>query len=838
MAIDPVFHSLSIEDTFAYLQTSSEGLSRQEVERRRGVFGLNTLKEEKISKVRIFFRQYNSVLNYILFLASFISLLIGEFTDFFVINSIIFVNGVIGFWQEYKAEISIAALKKQTETQSKVVRDGQLGWVSSSELVPGDYMILHEGEVATADIRLVETHSLMVDESSITGESIPIVKDHTLLLSESTLPFELKNMLLAGTIIMRGSGRGIVVKTGSQTYFSKIIEKAQEPSLDTPLTVALRFFSRRYVVILIGFLIGLGIFGYFQGRHLLDLSYFLLASLVSAVPEGLPIVVTLVMVVGAVALQKRQTFVRYLPSVETLGSATVIASDKTGTITEGKLVVKEVYAKDMEKLRQIAALCNDAHEGSGDPLDVALADWVEDFEKIRSQSPREWAYAFDAKLMLMATINRIEGKKQLLVKGAFESLCEKVQDREGLKEIEGVFDRYSNEGLRVLAFGTGDWTGEDPSSWKIKIIGLIGFLDPPKEGVKEAVYFAKKAHVRVLMVTGDHPQTAKAVAQEVGIWTENDSLLTGKEIEDMPDLLLLKALRSATILARILPEHKYRVVKLLQASGEIVAVTGDGINDVPALKAANIGIGMGSGTEAAKMVSKMVIANNNLKVIIEALKNARVIADNIRKVIYYLISTSLQGICLISLAILFSLPIPLAPIQILWINIVSDGVQDKTFPFAKEEGDVMRRKPRRPEKQFFDLQQLIRILIFGITLGIGSFFLYRFLIPLYPFKTVSTIVFLAVVMAQWANGIQAQKEKEPFFKNLKTSFTINPWIFAGLGMGIILQGLAIYLIPDWFHSTSIPLKLWRYPIYMFLISFGVVEFRKWVEFVYQHRATM
>jgi len=357
----------------------------------------------------------------------------------------------------------------------------------------------------------------------------------------------------------------------------------------------------------------------------------------------------------------------------------------------------------------------------------------------------------------------------------------------------------------------------------------VGFLDPAKEGVKEAVIASKKAGVRVVMITGDHPMTAKAVAKEVEIWAENDQILTGKEIEAFSDEHLLEALKMTTVLARILPEHKYRVVKLLQESKEIVAVTGDGVNDVPALKAADIGIAMGGGTEAAKSVSKMVITDNNLRIIVEAIRNARVIACNIRKVIYYLISTSLQEVLLIALAILSNLPLPLVAIQILWINLVTDGVLDKTFPFAKEEGDVMTEKPRRPEKQFFDLAQMIRILTFGVVVGLMCFFLYIYLIGVYSVETVSTIIFTSVVVAQWANGVQAQKESEPFFKNVLRSFTINPLIFFGVALGIVLQCSIVYFAPTLFHSVPMDLEHWRYPLLVFLAAFGFVEIRKWIE---------
>lgn len=832
MNSDP-FHALSIEETFKRLESTNQGLRHEEVVKRQKQFGKNVLDEEKISKMQIFLRQFNSILIYILFAASIVSILIGEWTDFAVINGIILINGLIGFWQEVKAEQSITALKKMTESKNRVIRNGKTLSVLSSELVPGDYVIFQEGEVVTADFRLTDSSGLMIDESSISGESMPIIKDHTAMLAEDSLPYELANMLLTGSVVVRGFGHGLVTKTGKNTYFASIAERAKEKSPETPLGKALKFFSQRYIVLLISVFLLLGIAGYFQGRTLINLGYILLAGLVSAVPEGLPIVITLVMVVGALALSKKQTLIRYLPSVETLGSVTVIASDKTGTITEGKLIVKDVFSLNEEKLKLIASLCNDAHGDSGDPLDVALAGWVCNFEQLQQEHPRVWTYSFDTRLRLMATVNKINNGEELLIKGAFEALKEKAVNKEELDLLETHLTAFLEEGLRVIAFGAGEWNrNEDPSSWKINLIGLIGFLDPPKKGVKEAVDSAKKAGVHVMMITGDHPLTAKAVAKEVNIFSENDQILTGKDIESFSDEDLGKALKKTVVLARILPEHKYRIVKMLQKSREIVAVTGDGINDVPALKAADIGIAMGGGTEAAKSVSKMVITDNNLRIIVEAIKNARVIADNIRKVIYYLVSTSLQEICLIVFAILSNLPLPLVAIQILWINLVTDGVLDKTFPFAKEEGDVMSRKPKKPEKQFFDLKQVIRILVFGLTMGLVCFFLYIHLMPLFSTEIVSTIVFTSVVVAQWANGIQAQKDNEPFFKNILSSLTINPFIFIGLALGILLQCGVIYIAPNLFHVVPMGLEHWSYPLLIFILAFGVVEIRKWFEWIF------
>jgi len=827
----PSFYSWTIDETLHFLATSEDGLKLSEANKRQLEFGKNVIHEVKISLWRILLRQFHNVFIYILIAAAAISISIGEWTDSLLIGFLIVVNAIIGFWQELKAHSSIAALKKMTESHNKVMRGGELVWLSSCELVPGDYLIFHEGEVVTADIRLVSSAGLMVDESAITGESQPVIKNHEVILKADALPYELNNTLLAGTTIVRGSGAGVVVKTAGDTYLASIAQESQEESPETPLTKALRFFAQRYVIVLIVFFAILGTLGYLQGRNAADLAYILLASLVSAVPEGLPIVVTLVMVIGAISLSRGQVFVRYLPSVETLGSTTVIASDKTGTITTGKLQVKDYFTSDLTMLQRIAVLCNDAHkEGVGDPLDMALLDWVDDTEKLREEFPRKWAYSFDSDLMLMATVNEIDGKELLLVKGAYESLKEKGSSLSNWQLLDKEMNKLLNQGLRVLAFGKTSAVEKDPQLWEVEIVGLIGFLDPPKEGVREAVQSAQKAGIRVIMLTGDHPTTAQAVAKQVNIWKDGDPILTGHEVEALSDKELTTALKKATVLARILPEHKYRVVKLLQKQKEVVAVTGDGVNDVPALKAADLGIAMGNGTEAAKNVAKIVITDNNFRFIVKGISNARVISDNIRKLIYYLISISFLEVFFIFFVIAGSFPLPLAAVQVLWINIVAGGVQDKIFVFVKAEGNVMLRRPRPSKKQFFDTKQLVSILTFGLALGIAMFCLYLYLLPIYPFRTVSTLIFTSIVAAQLANGIQSQKEEEPFFKNIKRSFSINPYLFIALVSGVLLQCFALYLVPSWFHVEYLPLVLWKYPLLLFCIAFFFVEMKKWVEY--------
>jgi len=832
-------HAIAAEEVMASLGASRTGLSEGEARERLERFGKNVLADEKTSKLEVLLRQFKSVLVYVLIAAAALTAVLGEWQDFFMIIAIIILNAVIGFWQELRAEASISALKKLTESRSSVIRGGATASVPSSDLVPGDIVAVGEGDVISADMRLIESTGLMVDEATITGESVPDSKEHEMVFDEDAPPFEQDNMLFSGTTAVRGSGLGVVVRTGCTTYLASIAEKGKESAPESPLTRAIASFSKRYVATLAVLFTVVGIIGFAQGRALSDLTYLLVAQLVSALPEGLPLVVTLTMVVGATALSRKKTLARHLPAVETLGSATVIASDKTGTITEGKLKVSEEESCDGngKQVRLIAALCNDSNGKGGDPLDLALAQWVglEEYARLRAENPRAWEYPFDTKLRLMATANDSGGRRRLFVKGAFDELAKKDQDSERTARLGAEQDRMASSGLRVLAFGEGDFSSEDPHEWRLELCGLVGFMDPPKEGVREAVLTSKKAGIRVMMITGDYPLTAKAIAESVGIWEEGDKVLLGKEIEALPAGELYGTLMKATVLARVLPETKYKVVKALQDRGEIVAVSGDGVNDVPALKVADLGIAMGSGTEAAKGVAKMVITDNNLKVIVDAIETGRVIADNIRKVIYYLISTGLHQIFLITFAIFAGLPMPLLPIQILWENIVTDGTQDKVFAFAKAEGNVMLRSPRKANGQFFDRRQVGRVLTFGLTMGIVNFIGFWYLLGHYSYVEVVSITFTAVVFSQWVNGILAQKENEPFILNVRRSLNINKYIFAGTGVGVLLQLFAIYVAPGWFGVVPLDASGWMWVALLCAATFAVIETRKWIEYMIARR---
>ncbi|MCK9373688.1 MAG: cation-transporting P-type ATPase [Sulfuricurvum sp.] len=831
-------HSKMAEELYILLESSPLGIAVDEAHRRLATFGPNRLKEEGRSLFAIFIDQFKSPIVAILVAAALLSFGMGQMNDSLIIAGILVVNGLLGFFQEYRAETSIRALKKLTETHTRVLRMGLEASIASDEIVVGDIVLLAEGDLIPADIRLIESHGLQADEAILTGESVPSTKQSLQLLSPDAPVYEQSNLLFSGTHILKGVARGIVTATGEHTYLATIARSAQEQSPNSPLTRALALFSKRLIFLLVGMLLLIGIIGMAQGRSGVDMASILIAELVSAVPEGLPIVVTLILALGAYRLSRYKVLVRHLPSVESLGSASVIATDKTGTITEGFLSVQKIETLDEEGLRRCAALCNDATIEQGDPVETALARWIGDeYSALREANPRIFYHPFDPKLRLMATVNQIGTQESLYIKGAYEALVGLSRNSiEEIKKLKSAHDAMASEGLRVLAFGISDEKWEDPEQWSVQIVGLIGFADGAKKDAALAVAQAKDAGIRVMMITGDNPLTAKVIAKEVGIWGEGDTVISGTEIEVMGDEELHKALIGCTVVARALPEHKYRIVKMLQEEGEIVAVTGDGVNDVPALKAADLGIAMGGGSEAAKSTAKMVITDNNLGVIVDAIRQGRIITANLRKVIFYLLATCFDEIIVISGAIFMGLPLPIHPTQILWINIVTDGVTDKTFPMCREEGNVMKHPPRRLEKQFFDRWQMARIgWVSLVNASVTLSVFYYLLSSGHSYEVALTVSFCTIVTSQWVNGILAQKENEPFLLNIRRSLTINPAIWIGIGIGITLQGVALYAIPEWFHAIPPTQEMVKIIVESTVVVFVLIESYKWGEWSLKKR---
>ncbi|MFN3813981.1 MAG: cation-translocating P-type ATPase [Aquificaceae bacterium] len=824
-------HNKNIEEVLKDLNTSLSGLSESQAEYRLRLYGPNELEEGEESKLRVFLRQFTSPLVIVLLLAGFLSLLLGELKDSIAIYGLVLVNGLLGFYQELRALTSLRALKSITALKAKVLRDKDEKEIDIRLLVPGDIIFLREGDIVPADIRLVESVAVQVDEAILTGESFPVEKMASLVLQEDTPIFERVNCLYRGTVVAKGRAVGVIFATGRNTEIGKIARRMVEPSPESPLTKAIDILAKRWVLVLVLLLSSLFVIGLLQGREIKVMFLFVLAQLVSAVPEGLPIVITVTLVVGALRLSRHKTLVKYLPSVETLGSATYICADKTGTVTEGKLRVERYYSIDKFHLFMCAALCNDSDGIRGDPIEVALLEWLgrERFgwPRIREVFERVWEYPFDAKKRFMAVVVKNGDSYDLYVKGAFESLLEMC--KECPKEIVQVHDSYAQSGLRVLAFGHSriKRIPHEVHRVKIDLVGVVGFLDPPKSGVYEAVKRAREAGIRVVMITGDNILTAKAVASMINIYRDQDIALEGKDLDRFSNGELYSLLRRTTVVARASPDDKYRIVKVLQQKGEIVAVTGDGVNDVPALKTADLGVAMGSGSSAAKDAAKMIITDNNLSVIVEAIKTGRHIAKNIGTAIRYLLSTNAFEVMYVSLAILLGFPLPFYATQVLWINLVTDGVQDKVFPFTKYEGDPMKERPKKPQDVLVGRQQLFKILYNSVFITICHILLFAYLLQTFSYEQALTISFISSALSQFPVGIQEISDR-PFFRNPLKFALINPYIFLSVLLGVSLQMVAISFLSEYFHAVRLEWEHIRYALLIPIFTFLAIELRKYL----------
>lgn len=831
-------HHLKNEEVFETLQISENGLYSEEAKRRQKIYGLNFIEIKEESNLKIFINQFKNPLILILIIASIIALLFKEYKDFFFIIVIVLINGLIGFFQEVKAKSKINQLLKLSKPIAKVVRDGKVYEIPAEEVTIGDIIILEEGDVIPADARLIESVNLMVDESILTGESIPVSKFHNKVLPEDTPVYERENIVFASTFITKGFGKAVVYAIGLNTETGKIYTKLESREIETPLIRAINNFSKRLIIILTIISSFILILGILQGREFKDTLLLVLAQLVSAVPEGLPVVITIALVIGSLILYKKKTLVRYLPAVEALGSTTFICTDKTGTITENKLKVQKVYSLEENITNLIFSLCNDTEIDKGDPLDIALIKYLEsiniDFIKIRNEHKREWFYPFDTKLKLMASINSINGKNYLFVKGAFEVLENLSFNYEDLDSLRKIHDEMAENGLRVIAFGYKEieYIPKDILQEKIKLSGLVGFLDPPKESAKFAVEQAKESGIKIIMITGDNLKTAKAIAKIVGIHEKGKFVFEGKDLEKYSDKDLYNLLKNTSIVARALPEDKYRIVRVLQNNGESVAVMGDGVNDIPAIKSGNLGIAMNEGTPAAKSIAKMILLERDLSVIVDAIYIGRRISNNIRKVIELLMATNIGEITFLTLFILFNLPQPLFPTQILWINVVTDGILDKSLIFSKEESWIKKLKPSTFINWFLDKTQLFRIISFALFMGIVNLIIFKKILEMSSYEKAITVVFLCMIVAQWAYAIQSVKEF-PFFKNVSESFKINPYIYLSLiFIGIPLHVLAYFLFPEVLHLTEIDISDLYYPLVVFMLALVFLEIRKWIEFVF------
>lgn len=773
--------SKEISEVGKKFETNLEtGLTTNQVEKNRESFGLNELKSQKKKSLFVkFLEQFKDFMIIVLIIAAIISGIVGYMqgegiTDSIIILIVVIVNAIIGVAQEAKAEKSLDALQKLSSHSAKVIRNGSVTVVPSRELVPGDVVVLDTGDYVPADLRIVESVNLKSQESSLTGESVPVEKTVNAIKEEKVGIGDRSNMLFSSSLITYGRGKGIVVETGMNTEVGKIAGIINDTvETETPLQTKLNKLGKTLGIVALTICAVIFLIGLLYGKEPIDMFMTAVSLAVAAIPEGLAAVSTIVLAIGMQRMVKKHAIIKKLPAVETLGSATVICSDKTGTLTQNKMTVKKIFydgklvnlsdikedeIKDnLEKLVYISMLCNDTKVGenkelTGDPTETALVDmgFELDFKpELFSMLPRVGEIPFDSDRKLMTTIHKIQEDKYIVyTKGGVDELLRKCNSyiinndiKNDLGEYKKIIAKNNEEmakdALRVLAMAYKE-LDHMPTDDEIKniecnltYVGMVGMIDPPREEAKEAVYKCKTAGIKTVMITGDHKITATAIAKALGILENENEAITGAELEEMSDEELTKNIRKYSVYARVSPEHKVRIVKAWQANGEIVAMTGDGVNDAPALKTADIGCAMGKvGTDVAKEAADVILTDDNFATVVSAVEEGRRIYDNILKAIQFLLSSNVGEIIVLFLAILitpvlgnaFGIDIkliePLLPIHILWINLVTDSLPALALAVDPAEKDVMQRKPIKPGKGIFTKGMSWRIIYQGLMIGI------------------------------------------------------------------------------------------------------------------------
>ncbi len=851
------WYRIGIEELFAQTQTNEKGLYDDQATERLLRDGPNKLPEETaISKLAIFLHQFKSPLIYMLLVAAVVTALLQEFKDTIVILAVIGLNAIIGFFQEYRAEQNIRALKTIMVPRATVLRNGLRTDIPSEQLVRGDVVLLESGDRVPADLRLIDATELKIDESILTGESLPVEKGCEPIAKENLIPGDQKNMAFMGTMVVAGRAKGVVVETGPRTILGAIAQHVQKAGItQAPLQVKFNKFANGIAVIVVLAALALVILGLWTGEGLKDLFMTAVAAAVAAIPEGLPVVVTIALAISVARMARQNAIIRKLPAVETLGSTTVICTDKTGTLTKNEMTVKLVYdgvhvyevtgtgydpkgeifaewlptqpadQRTLHDVLRIGLLCNESQlvekDGrlvvQGDPTEGALIVSALkaglDVEQEKRRYPQLSMIPFESDRGYMATLHEHRGKKVIFVKGAPEkviNMCTRCIAGEGelKRKILDVSENFAKDGLRVLAMAfkeappdVNEITHSDVETDLI-VAGLQGMMDPPRPEAAEAIEGCKKAGIRVVMITGDHAVTALAVAKTLGVATDHDRVVTGQDLQAMKDEELLPIVKNVSVYARVAPEHKLRVVQQLMKNGEIVAVTGDGVNDAPALKTAHIGVAMGkSGTDVAKEASDMVVTDDNFASIFSAVKEGRIVFDNIRKVTFFLIPTGVAAILSIIGTVVAGLPIPYVPAQLLWINLVTNGLQDVALAFEAAEDDIQQRPPRDPKEGIMSRLLVERTILVGFLIAAGV--VYNFWESLNSGASLEKARTIAVTTMVFFQFFQAWNSRSEFQSVFKVSLTSNPFLLFAL-LAALLAQIALLYVPSlqWLFRTE------------------------------------
>jgi len=848
------WHQLKIDEVFKQTDSGEEGLSAAEAKHRLHKVGPNELKEGKKKTIGVMLlMQFKDVMILILLAAAIISGIIGDVTDTIVILIIVVLNAVIGFFQEYRAEKAMEALKQMSIVQSQAIRDKNITTLPATELVPGDIVVLEAGNAVPADLRIIESNNLKIEEAALTGESVAVDKISD-VLEENDLPIgDMKNLAFKGTFVANGRGKGIVFATGMKTELGRIAKMLQENDSLTPLQQRMASFGKKLSVLVLILCILFFIAGWLRGEDIVKMVLTSISLAVAAIPEALPAVITISLALAAKRMIKLNSLIRKLPAVETLGSVTFICTDKTGTLTKNKMHVEEVLVnnkfytyEEFKKLKDdedgnlllhAFALNNDAIEDDqkkikGDSTEIAFMEIAKEQDIHIEKWPRIAEIPFDSDRKLMTTFHEHDGKIISFTKGAPDVLlegCKKADSADLLKKV----DEMAAKGLRVLGFAFRYWN-EKPKDPKtethetgLEFLGMAGLIDPPREEVLDAVAQCKTAGIIPVMITGDHPLTAKNIAERIGILkNKKDLVITGQELASLDEESFQSKVEKIKVYARVSPEQKLKIVKTLQEKGHYVAMTGDGVNDAPSLKRANIGIAMGiTGTDVSKEAADMILLDDNFSTIIKAIREGRRIYDNILKFIKFLMTTNSSEILTLLLGPLIGLPVALLPIHILWINLVSDGLPAISLSFEKAEKDIMKRAPRPPQQTVFaegrGLHMIwVGILMAGIALSLQGWAIRNDM----PWQTM---VFNFLCISQMCHVLAIRSEKQSFFS---VGLFSNKLLIGSVLLTLLLQAAITYIpfLQSVFKTQALALNEFLLVGGASILIFAAVEIEKLV----------
>ncbi len=849
-----------------------QGLTEKEVQERQKKYGKNKLKEKKKESFIVkFIKQFNDFMIIILIIASIISAVVSkmqgenDYVDSIIIIGIVVFNALMGVIQEAKAEKSIEALKQMTPQLAKTIRNGKTVEINAEELVKGDIIILDAGNFVPADCRILESHNLKIEESSLTGETQGAEKDADILCSKNAPLGDMKNMAFMASITVNGHGKAVVTDTGMSTKVGQIANMIiEDEAPQTPLQKKLGEVGKILGLACLAICVIIFVMGLIKHIEPVEMFMTSVGLAVAAIPEGLPAIVTIMLSIGVTKMAKKNSIIRKLPAVETLGSSSVICSDKTGTLTQNKMKVVDVRSRSKKFIIELATLCTDCDVNvengvvkvSGEPTEKAIVEECINVgstkNRLENFMPRVNEIPFDSNRKMMTTIHKIGNKYRIITKGAPDVLLQKctkqidsisevtsqynikIKSLENLK-IQSDNRQMAQKALRVIAVAYKDLDtlpsriDSQNIENNLTFVGLIGMIDPPRDGVKEAVQVCKNSGIKTVMITGDHLETAKAIAKDLGILEQKDMAITGQELDKMTQNQLEKNIKKYSVFARVTPEHKVRIVKAWQRNGAVVAMTGDGVNDSPALKNADIGIAMGkNGTDVAKNAADIILTDDNFVTIVEAVKQGRNIYDNIKKAIHFLIATNIGEIVTIFMGLVLGLKSPLLAIQLLWINLVTDSLPAIALGLEKPEKDIMQRKPVDSKKGIFADGLWNKIIVEGIMIGVLTLVAFSIGNKYYGLEVGRTMAFLSIGFLELIHSFNVKNERSIF----EAGILENKYLVGSFVLGISIQAIVVVLpaFANVFEVVPLNLTQWIITVAISVLPVPIIELQKKMNF--------